>query len=124
MRFRFNNPKLKSRRQELRNNATEAERFLWQHLKKSSLSSLKFCRQYGAGPYVLDFYCPEIRLGIELDGGYHREKDQAIYDKDRDSYLRELNIKILRFQNNEVLQNIDKVLNKILTSIPALPPPL
>ena len=68
------NPKhTKPLRQELRTNATPAEKLLWQYLKEKQISNYKFQRQHGVGPYILDFYCPVLRLGIELDGNVHED---------------------------------------------------
>ena len=112
--FLYNNSVLKDRRKELRNNATKAEKILWYELKGSKLEGFKFIRQYSAGPYILDFYCPKIRLAIELDGSQHREKGAKLYDQDRDSYLKSVNIKTIRFWNDELITNSNIVLNEIL----------
>jgi very-short-patch-repair endonuclease len=77
--------------------------------------SLRFLRQYGVGPYILDFYCPKLRLGIELDGGIHKQK--VLYDKDREKYLEGLDIKIVRFKNEDVLRNTKEVLNDLQNKI-------
>ena len=71
----------KTLRQSLRNNATATEAILWKALKGKQIDGLKFRRQFGLGPYVLDFYCPEIRLCIELDGDIHNSYEQALYDE-------------------------------------------
>jgi very-short-patch-repair endonuclease len=73
------------------------------------MAGLKFFRQYGAGPYVLDFYCPERRLAIEIDGGQYADLYGRQHDAHRDKYLKELNICMMRFSNNDVLQNIEGV---------------
>ena len=73
-------------RQTLRNNATSAEAILWRALKGKQVEGLKFRRQFSVGPYVLDFYCPEIRLGIELDGGVHNESYTKEYDEMRTEF--------------------------------------
>jgi very-short-patch-repair endonuclease len=111
--FLYNNKVLKDRRKELRNNPTETEAILWNHLRNRKLGGFKFSRQYSAGPYILDFYCHKIRLAIELDGSQHNKKENVLYDLDRDHYLKSINIKTIRFWNNEVVKNIDMVLNKI-----------
>ena len=82
--FLYNDPKLKPRRKDLRKAETVDEELLWVKLRRKSLG-YKFTRQYSVGPYILDFYCSERRLGIELDGSHHLlNKD---YDKERDNYL-------------------------------------
>lgn len=111
--FLYNNRVLKDRRKELRNNSTEAEKILWDYLKHSKLGGFKFARQYSAGPYILDFYCHKIRLAIELDGNQHEKEENVLYDKDRDDYLRSINIKTIRFWNSEVISDIKSVLDKI-----------
>jgi len=118
--FIHNDPKLKFRRKELRHNETKQERFLWSNLRRKSLGC-KFSRQYSVGPYILDFYCAEKRLGVELDG-FHHLKDKE-YDKQRDDYLLLNDIKILRFWNSEISDNIDKVLEKIKLELETFPHP-
>jgi len=109
----YNNPSRKQDRRRLRKDATDAERKLWSILRNRQMSDVKFFRQYGIGSYVLDFYCPERRLAIELDGGQHADVRGQEHDAKRDTYLRELNIRVLRFWNNDVLQNIEAIGQKI-----------
>jgi very-short-patch-repair endonuclease len=118
--FLYNNKTLKERRQELRNNQTEAEKVLWKYISKNKISGLRFLRQYSAGPYILDFYCPKIRLGIELDGNIHKEKENKIYDKDREKYLKSLDIKVIRFWDNEIFEHLKEVLDKLHNKIKQL----
>ena len=94
--FLHNDPKLKERRKDLRNNQTKEEKFLWMNLRQKKLG-FRFLRQHSIGPYIVDFYCPEKKLAIELDGYQHREKENKIYDKNRDEYLELNDIKVLRF---------------------------
>jgi very-short-patch-repair endonuclease len=118
--FLYNDPKFKSRRKELRRNETKEEKLLWNSLRRENLG-FKFSRQYSVGPYILDFYCAEKRIGIELDGFQHLENKD--YDKERDNYLLMNDIKILRFWNSEISGNIDEVLNKIKKELLAKPHP-
>ncbi len=118
--FLYNHKTLKERRRELRKNQTPAEKLLWKHICKDKIFGLRFLRQYGVGPYILDFYCAKIRLGIELDGEVHKEKERKIYNKDREEYLKTLDIHIIRFWNNEVLKDIKGVLNKLHNKIKSL----
>lgn len=111
--FLYNQKILKDRRKELRNNQTEVEKIIWSRLSKKQIGNLKFVRQYSVGPYILDFYCPKLRLAIELDGSQHGEKDAILYDQERNKYLESVNIKTLRFWNNEVIKNLDTVLDQI-----------
>jgi len=122
--FLYQNKILKDRRKELRNNATEAEKILWENLKHNKLDGLKFTRQYSAGPYILDFYCPKLRLGIELDGGYHKEREAMLYDTDRTDFLKGANIKLIRFWNDEIINNIKMVLGRIYNETLECRPPL
>ena len=97
----------RSRAKELRNNPTEAERILWQHLRLCQLGGYKFRRQQPLGDYIVDFVCFEKRLIIEVDGGQHNS--QYLYDERRDAWLEQQGFRVLRFWNNEVLQNIEGV---------------
>lgn len=97
----------------LRDNQTEAEVFLWNHLSIIQIKGLRFKRQHPILYFVADFYCHKAKLVIEVDGGYHNEPEQYEYDKNRDSELNELGLKVLRFTNEDVLFNIDKVLTTI-----------
>lgn len=121
--FLYNNKVLKDRRKELRNGATEAEKILWDNLKHSKLRGFKFVRQYSIGPYILDFYCPKLRLAIELDGSQHGKQDVILYDKDRSDYLNAVHIKVLRFWNMEIIKNIKRSTDKILNAILELQTP-
>jgi very-short-patch-repair endonuclease len=111
--YRYNDPSTKLDRRRLRKNTTDAERKLWSILRSRRMADLKFFRQYSVGPYTLDFYCPERRLAIEVDGGQHADVYGQQHDVQRNSYLRELNIRVIRFWNNGVLQNIEGVGQKI-----------
>lgn len=107
----YNNQSFKSRRKELRKNQTEAEKLLWSRIKNKQLDAYKFFRQYSVGPYILDFYCPFLRLNVEIDGGYHKkEKD---YDKERENFLKGNFIETIRFKNEEVMNSLESVLNMI-----------
>ncbi|MEK7635054.1 MAG: endonuclease domain-containing protein [Patescibacteria group bacterium] len=107
-----NNQILEERRRELRKNQTKTEEILWWYLRGQKLG-VKFKRQHSIGGYILDFYCPEKKLIIELDGEVHNTKEAREYDEVRDKYFRELDYKILRFENREVENDIEKVLEKI-----------
>jgi len=115
--FFFNNQSLKNRRRELRANQTKTEEKLWEFLRNRKLGGFKFNRQYSIGSYILDFYCPEFRFGIELNGNQHNENEPKIYDKDRERILQASSVHIIRFWNDEVENDIAKVLEKILFEI-------
>lgn len=108
----------------LRQNATNAEKLLWKKLRDRGLGGLKFKRQYPVPPYILDFFCEEHALAVELDGGQHNEPDHKAQDKIRTDFLSERGIRVLRFWNNEVMENIEGVLERILENVfPAAPHP-
>ena len=100
-------------RKTLRNNATAPEAILWLRLKGKQVEGLKFRRQYGVGPYVLDFYCPELRLGMELDGEVHNTYEAEEYDKMRTKFLNDNRITVLRYKNEVVYQNIEAIVEVI-----------
>ena len=103
------------RARELRENSTDAERLLWFELRDRKLMGLKFRRQRPMGPYILDFLCIERKFVIELDGGQHQQRTE--YDGRRTRWLRSQGYTVLRFWNNEVLEDIDAVLDSILLSL-------
>jgi very-short-patch-repair endonuclease len=109
----FNRKELKPRRKELRSNLTYAEVFFWQQVKDRQLDGRKFRRQTSIGSYIVDFYCPEEKLVIELDGEVHFNEEAIKYDEDRTKYIESLGLKVIRFENNEVLKNTEYVLNEI-----------
>lgn len=90
---------------------TDTEQYLWQYLRKQQLQGVQFRRQYVIGPYIVDFICFQSRLIVECDGGQHAS--QQIYDQERDVYLKAQGFRILRFWNNEILENIEGVLEVI-----------
>lgn len=98
-----------------RRDQTDAEKALWQYLRNRQLNGYKFRRQYPIKNYILDFYCVEKQLAIELDGSQHISRKH--YDNKRTVELRALGIHVIRFWNNDVLQNIDGALEQILITI-------
>lgn len=96
---------------------TEAEHLLWEALRNKQLDGFKFRRQHPVSKYVLDFYCHQAKLAIELDGGYHEDSVQQLYDADRTANLTELGIEVIRFQNDNVMENLDEVLDDILEEV-------
>jgi len=116
--FYYNHKSLKPRRRQLRNDATAEEKLLWEYLRKKQLG-VKFVRQYSVAGFVLDFFAPEARLSIELDGVYHQEPGQQIYDNYRTRYLSSADIKELRFANSDVVNNIDKIIDEIKLFLPS-----
>ena len=108
------------RAQELRNNATDAERMLWHHLNRRQLEGFKFSRQMPVGPFICDFLCRERRLIVELDGGQHAENRQ---DRRRTAYFEQEGYRVIRFWNNDVLGNVEGVLQSIRSTLKTDPPP-
>ena len=100
---------------ELRKNMTDAENILWYYLKNKQLAGCKFRRQEAIDNYIADFVCYETKVIIELDGGQHNEKVNIDKDIKRQNYLEKKGFKVLRFWNNEIFENIDGVLDKILS---------
>jgi very-short-patch-repair endonuclease len=94
----------------LRANQTDCEQLLWQKLRSRQTANLKFRRQAPCPPYVLDFYCVELKLAIELDGGQHYETMGLIHDQRRTLFLERQGIEVVRFSNLEVMQQMDDVL--------------
>lgn len=118
-----NKPSLKEIRKQLRNNATPAEATLWKHLSNSKLAGKKFRRQHSIGNYIADFYCPSEKLVIELDGSVHNNIVAIQKDFERTEHLNDLGIRVIRFENKEVFQNIDLVLEKIKQVLEPYSPP-
>ncbi|MBU1297905.1 MAG: endonuclease domain-containing protein [Bacteroidetes bacterium] len=113
----FNKSSMKERRRFLRSHMTEAEIKLWSKIRKRQIGETKFRRQYSVGSYVLDFYCPEHKLAIEIDGTSHDRKDAREYDNVREDEIKQLGIHFLRFKNEEVLREIENVVTKINETI-------
>jgi methylmalonyl-CoA mutase cobalamin-binding domain/chain len=123
-----NHPALKTFRRELRNNLTPAEAKLWSLINNRQLHGRKFRRQHSVGPYILDFYCPEEKLAIELDGEGHFNLSAEEYDKERSEFLNTYGILVLRFENKEVFEQTEGLLEEIkqsfgrLSNTPPAPP--
>src|SRR5258708_34298380 len=102
--------RLKPRRRELRRGLTIAEARLWNHLKNRKLGGRKFRRQHSVGHYVLDFYCPGERLAVGLDGAAHDHEAAQNRDALRTLFLQSAGIRLVRFENREVVENLEGVL--------------
>lgn len=103
----------------LRQEETKAEKILWEKLRNKKLG-VKFRRQHPVDMYILDFYAPDIKFAIELDGSSHNIKENKEYDKDRTDYLNWKEINVLRFWNSDIEKNLDHVLSKIKEEIEKL----
>ncbi|MDO8581423.1 MAG: endonuclease domain-containing protein [bacterium] len=110
----FNRKLQKSVRQKLRNTMTSGEQRLWAKLRARQLDGYKFRRQQGIGPYIVDFYCPDQSLVIEVDGDTHYDEVGKQHDAIRDACMKDRGICILRFTNKDIDDTIDGVLEKIV----------
>jgi very-short-patch-repair endonuclease len=106
-------PILKQAARNLRNDMTSAERILWSALRRKQLGGFLFYRQKPIGRFIVDFYCAAAGLVIELDGTHHSDAQQAAYDTERTQQLETLGLHVIRFNNQQVLTDIDAVLEKI-----------
>ncbi|MHC5171432.1 endonuclease domain-containing protein [Acinetobacter johnsonii] len=97
----------------MRHNATDAEHLMWQLLRAKRFMNLKFRRQHVIKPYIVDFYCHELGLVIELDGSQHGADDAIEYDAERTKYLEALDLSVVRYCNHEVLGRTDVVLEDL-----------
>jgi very-short-patch-repair endonuclease len=100
----------------LRCSMTEAENVLWERIRHNQLLGIQFYRQKPIGPYIVDFYGPAAKIVIEADGPQHNDPIQKMADSDRDFYLGELGLTVVRFENQQILQHIEDVL-KVLYSL-------
>jgi len=107
-----NHPQQKDTRKSLRRNMTPAEAALWRALRGRGAGGWKFRRQQGIGPYVLDFYCPELRLCVELDGSSHDYRFE--YDEQRTAFLGEQGIRVVWFRNEQVWASIEGIVAEIV----------
>ena len=107
------NPKLKELARKLRNNSTRAEITLWGYLKGKQMMGYGFHRQRPIEDFIVDFFCMKLKVVIELDGYTHGFENVVVRDKLKEERLRQLGISVLRFQDNEVVNDIDNVLRAI-----------
>ena len=108
----FNRQQQKLLRQQLRANMPMPEKILWAKIRNQQLG-VKFRRQHGIGRYIVDFYCAECALVIELDGESHYAESAREYDSIRDDYMRSIDLQVLRFTNLDVMNNLDSVILRI-----------
>ncbi|AFZ27508.1 hypothetical protein Cylst_5497 [Cylindrospermum stagnale PCC 7417] len=124
----FNRTEDIEKRRRLRQNSTAAEGILWEHLRNRKLQGYKFRRQYGIDRFVVDFYCPETHLAIELDGSIHDIPEIAERDRDglrpagsdRQAFITAKGIHFLRFRNEEISENLPNVLQSITNTLQSL----
>ena len=110
-------PDIFAKAKELRKELTEAEIILWDRIRNRQLNGLKFRRQHPIDIFIADFYCHEMKLIVELDGGIHDTIEQMEYDDGRSFELEEKGFKIIRFRNEEVFNEIEQVLEKIIQAV-------
>ncbi len=106
----YNHADQKNQRRRLRSNLTDAERILWSKLRGKNVFGFKFRRQFGIDDYVIDFYCPELKLAIEVDGDTHFIGNAPETDAIRQKRIESYGIRVLRFTNNDVYKNLEGVL--------------
>jgi very-short-patch-repair endonuclease len=113
----YNKASEKEKRRLLRKNMPKAEVIMWSRLKQKQLLGYKFRRQYSVGSYVIDFFCPELKLAVEVDGTSHLKDGAEYYDSNRQESIEQLGIKFLRFSNAEVYKNLNGVLEVIVDNV-------
>ena len=114
----FNKTSEKEKRRTLRKNMPPAETILWSKLRGKSLHGCKFRRQYSIGPYIVDFYSPQLRLAIEIDGESHFVDGALERDQVRQGFIESAGVTVLRFTNRDVYDRLEGVVEKILEKIP------
>jgi very-short-patch-repair endonuclease len=102
---------------DLRNSMTPAECLLWQRLRRKQLSGYRFRRQHPVNEFIVDFFCPDAQMVIEIDGEVHDDPSQKERDLERTRILNRFGLKVLRFSNAEVIGDIDSVLEKIANAL-------
>jgi len=108
----FNHTKYKNRRSTLRRTQTTPEELFWQKVRQKQLG-VKFRRQHGIGDYIVDFYCAECALIIEIDGDSHFTQDAQEYDKVRDAFLQSRGFQVVRFTNQQIMNEMSSVLSEL-----------
>ncbi|MBI2345673.1 MAG: endonuclease domain-containing protein [Deltaproteobacteria bacterium] len=104
---------------------TRSERLVWSRIRSKQFQGLKFRRQHGVGPYIVDFYCPERGVVIEIDGDVHAGEAQVARDQRRENYLRSLGLRVIRYMNDDVLNRLDAVFEDLWEKLtPASTSPL
>jgi very-short-patch-repair endonuclease len=121
--MRGRTPQILEASRALRSDTTHAEDVLWQALRGQGLPGLRFRRQHAIGRVILDFYCPSVRLAIEVDGAVHDDPSQMDRDQARTEALAALGIRVIRFRNEEVAQQLPSVLARIRQATAAQPQP-
>ena len=116
----YNKKTLKETRRKLRRDETIAEKHMWSQLRNRQLLGLKFKRQFSIDKYIIDFYCPQFKIAIELDGNVHELEEVKEHDEERQKYLESYGINFIRVTNDEYLGNSNKAFDRIETKIKLL----
>ena len=109
--------KLKLNARRLRKEMTDSERNLWTRLRRKQIMDVRFYRQKPLGPYIVDFYAPKAKIVVEVDGSQHMEEEAEQKDVERDKYLKSQNLSVLRFNNLQVLKEMDSVIEIIYQTV-------
>ncbi|QSB00315.1 endonuclease domain-containing protein [Methylomonas sp. EFPC1] len=117
------NPTLKPFSRNLRSNMTDAEQLLWSKLRRKQILGLPFYRQKPLANYIVDFYCAAANLVIELDGSQHFQAEHQVKDAERDRVLESMGIVVLRFDNRQVLTELDAVMSVVFSTVQKQIPP-
>ena len=113
----FNKSTEKAKRRRLRTDSPTAETKIWSSLRRKNVFGYKFRRQYSVGPYVIDFYCPALKLAVEIDGDSHFIGDAVEDDKRRQAFIESFGIRFLRFTNRDIYDNLEGVLEAITSVV-------
>ena len=110
----YNKSSERSKRRQLRKQMPKAEAAIWPRLRGGQILGRRFRRQYSVGPYVIDFYCPSLKMAVEIDGDSHFNEEAQGYDQVREAFIGSFGIKFIRFTNEEVYRNLDGVFESIV----------
>ncbi|MCB0303882.1 MAG: DUF559 domain-containing protein [Calditrichaeota bacterium] len=120
MTFHYNRDKDRKKRQELRNCPTKSEKVLWQYLRNRQVDGFKIRRQYSIDGFIIDFYCVQVKLAIEIDGDVHLTDGAKEYDEGREEHIRKYGVTFIRFRNDDVINDPDEVVSAIREKLHAL----
>ena len=110
----FNKLKLKPTRRSLRRNANSAEHLVWLYIRRKQILGERFLRQFSIDQFIIDFYCPKLRLAIEIDGASHfNDEERKKSDIERQEHIESFGVEFLRFKNEGVYQDLDEVIENI-----------
>ena len=117
----FNKLRLKPTRRSLRRNANSAEQLVWLYIRRKQILGERFLRQFSVDHYIIDFYCPKLRLAIEIDGASHfNDEEKKKSDIERQEHIESFGVEFLRFKNEEVYQDLDEVIENIKVCVKQL----